>query len=183
MYGHLINAHVNVLKVSSLLGYYGFLPANAIRFIIKRQRCAITTNCSAHRSSNLNELSNSRSSITQDINHVRSWGSDVIIRWTSYGQLLICCACNPTCHVQVDHSMAHMEGVSYEPARKASARHLKPMESVTYPWYNTTSTVCAFGTIWNETVNLPPFAVIVVEDRTMSVGRWFALSPWRYGGT
>jgi len=110
-------AHVDVQKVSSLLVYYGFLPANAVRFIIKRQRCAITTNCPpTHRSDNLNELSNSRSSIAQYINHVGSWWSDIVVWWSSHRQLLIRCTWNPTCHVQVDHSMAHMKRVSNESA-------------------------------------------------------------------
>jgi hypothetical protein len=125
--------HAEALNVSSLLVYYAFLPANAIRFIVKRQRCAITTNCPpTHRSDNLNELSNSRSSIAQYINHVRPWGSDVVVWWASHSQLLIRCTWDPSCHVQVDHSMAHMERVRNESARNHQ-RGDSNRKRLTYP--------------------------------------------------
>ena len=91
-------------------------PANAIRFIATRANTVqqITSSCPGHRLNNLNKLTNSRSPIAQYIYHVRSWRRDVVVRWTGHGQVLTRSTRCPTCHIQLDHPVAHMDGMSNE---------------------------------------------------------------------
>jgi hypothetical protein len=91
-------------------------PANTIRFIATRANTVqqITSSCPGHRLNNLNKLTNSRSPIAQYIYHVRSWRRDVVVRWAGHGQVLTRSTRCPTCHIQLDHPVAHMDGVSNE---------------------------------------------------------------------
>jgi hypothetical protein len=51
-----------------------------------------------------------------------------VVWWASHGQMLIRCTRHPTCHVQLDHSVAHMDGVSNESTKNYQQGNSKPME-------------------------------------------------------
>jgi hypothetical protein len=107
----------------------------------------ITSSCPCHRLNNLNKLTNSRSPIAQYIYHVRSWRRDVVVRWTGHGQVLTRSTRCPTCHIQLDHPVAHMDGVSNESTEEYQynapqcsrirwnneSRQFKANNDVTYP--------------------------------------------------
>jgi hypothetical protein len=115
--------------------YDELLPTNAIHFLSTRQRCAIANHeyySQGRCLDDLNKLSNSGSPIAQYIHDVRSWGSDVVVWWAGHGQLLIRSTSCPTCHVQIYHSVAHMDGVSNESTKIISIT-TRSQWDITYP--------------------------------------------------
>jgi len=63
---------------------------------------------SASGNGNSDELANTRHTISQNINNVRPWWSDIIVWWTSHKQILVDATGYPIRIVQLAHSGTHM---------------------------------------------------------------------------